>query len=272
MGVFCTPVDRLSERPASNGVGADVYTVTADDRAWFARCHRAWDLGARGRQDLRRGPPLPSSRQRRPALLAALAVHYFPGMWTWDRAIVGPARACGPTTTPGGPPAGRRLLTEFQRWAPRRRRLHADPGAVRPRRPRAPTRASPTAHLAAADRRAESATASGCRWPSVDGDDRCWLVEHRVVDALRRRRRAGARRARAGGVLGVGRERARGAAGRHPVHRAAARPARRAAHGRGPLGRLPIALAGAPPRPGRWRRWCDADVDVDPTPAWSHCR
>ena len=51
MSVFFTPVDRC-RAPGVQWGGCRRCTVTADDRAWFARCHRAWDLGARGRQDL----------------------------------------------------------------------------------------------------------------------------------------------------------------------------------------------------------------------------
>lgn len=60
--------------------------VTAADRASFKRCRRAWDLGARTRRGLEPiGAPIADR-----AVGDALAVHYFPGMWGWDRAIVAP--------------------------------------------------------------------------------------------------------------------------------------------------------------------------------------
>jgi hypothetical protein len=68
-----------------------VVAITATERAAFKRCRRAWDLGARPRRGLEpvtateaTGPPA-----EHPAL-HALAVHYFPGMWAWDRTIVRP--------------------------------------------------------------------------------------------------------------------------------------------------------------------------------------
>jgi hypothetical protein len=62
------------------------YVVTAEDRAAFKRCRRQWDLGARTRRHLE---PIGATRPDR-SVRDALAVHYFPGMWTWDRAIVRP--------------------------------------------------------------------------------------------------------------------------------------------------------------------------------------
>lgn len=64
--------------------------VTADDRAWFKRCRRSWDLGATARQHL--GPVAPSGTgpDLARAVRDALAVHYFPGMWVWDRSVVAP--------------------------------------------------------------------------------------------------------------------------------------------------------------------------------------
>jgi hypothetical protein len=65
-----------------------VVAITARERAAFKRCRRAWDLGAR----LRRGlEPVGATLDiaEHPAR-EALAVHYYPGMWAWDRAIVRP--------------------------------------------------------------------------------------------------------------------------------------------------------------------------------------
>lgn len=73
--------------------------ITAAERTAFKRCRRAWDLGARVRRGLEPAlatggaGPLPTDHPAR----EALAVHYFPGMWAWDRAIVRPLvlRAAG---------------------------------------------------------------------------------------------------------------------------------------------------------------------------------
>ncbi len=62
------------------------WVVTAEDRATFKRCRRAWDLSAR----TRRGLELKESPVDDRAVMDALAVHYFPGMWAWDRTIVRP--------------------------------------------------------------------------------------------------------------------------------------------------------------------------------------
>jgi hypothetical protein len=91
------------------------YVVTAADREWFGRCRRAWDLHAMGRRGLE---PLEALHRRdalTDALLAALAVHYFPGMWTWNRAIVAPlVRAAYDRA--GGPPDGTAVL-EGSPWS-----------------------------------------------------------------------------------------------------------------------------------------------------------
>ena len=64
-----------------------VVAITATERAAFKRCRRAWDLGARVRRGLEpaSGPVSAEHPARQ-----ALAVHYFPGMWAWDRTIVRP--------------------------------------------------------------------------------------------------------------------------------------------------------------------------------------
>lgn len=53
----------------------------------FKRCRRQWNLGARMRRNL--ASLGATARAEHPAR-EALAVHYFPGMWAWDRAIVAP--------------------------------------------------------------------------------------------------------------------------------------------------------------------------------------
>lgn len=64
-----------------------VIAITPADRAAFKRCRRAWDLGARMRRGLE---PVGAVTTDADPALHALAVHYFPGMWGWDRSIVRP--------------------------------------------------------------------------------------------------------------------------------------------------------------------------------------
>ena len=66
------------------------YAIRQEDREAFKRCRRAWDLGARQRQNYEpRSSPF-TGPDVGAALQAALAVHYFPGMWEWNRTIVLP--------------------------------------------------------------------------------------------------------------------------------------------------------------------------------------
>ena len=109
---------------------------------------------------------------------AALAVHYFPGMWAWDRTIVEPLVHAAYEQA-GGPADGRALLEGFLRWA-----ATADEGT--PLRVEAdidvhvPDPVLPDTHLA-------STAGDAVRYRDridlvlVDDDDRCWLAEHRVV-------------------------------------------------------------------------------------------
>jgi len=62
------------------------WVVTAAERGSFKQCRRAWDLGARTRRGLE---PIASPAEDG-SVCEALAVHYFPGMWAWDRDIVRP--------------------------------------------------------------------------------------------------------------------------------------------------------------------------------------
>ena len=155
------------------------FVVTPDDREWFGRCRRAWDLGARARRGLvPRAAPLEPDGSLVVALRAALAVHYFPGMWAWDRTIVEPFVHAAYEQA-GGPADGRALLEGFLRWA-----ATADEGT--PLRVEAdidvhvPDPVLPDTHLA-------SPAGDAVRYRDridlvlVDDDDRCWLGEHRVV-------------------------------------------------------------------------------------------
>lgn len=64
------------------------FVVTPDDRDWFDCCRRAWDLGSRLRRNLERTAGSAPTLER--VLHDALAVYYFPGMWTWARSVVEP--------------------------------------------------------------------------------------------------------------------------------------------------------------------------------------
>ncbi len=153
------------------------YVVTAADREWFGRCRRAWDLHALGRRALE-----PRERVHRPdaltgALLAALAVHYFPGMWAWNRAIVAPL-VREAYSRAGGPPAGTAVLERFQHWSPAVDRftpIRVDVDVEVP----VPDPTDPGRHLSTPDRRVTYRD----RIPMVlvDDDERVWLGAHRVV-------------------------------------------------------------------------------------------
>lgn len=65
------------------------YVIRPSDRAMFKQCRRAWDLGSRSRQNYE--PLSPSvAFDFDQAMHEALALYYFPGMWSWDREIVLP--------------------------------------------------------------------------------------------------------------------------------------------------------------------------------------
>jgi hypothetical protein len=96
------------------------YRIDAHDRALFKQCRRAWDLGARSRRNLApvaepTPPPLTA------ALVEALAVYYFPGMWEWNRDIVQPLvhqaldRAAA---ADAGRSAGHVVIDRYAAWAP----------------------------------------------------------------------------------------------------------------------------------------------------------
>jgi hypothetical protein len=73
-------------------------TVHYVTRPWearlFRRCRRAWNLGARERQDYEPVEPL-RVFDFAEAMHDALDVYYFPGMWEWNRAIVRPLAVAG---------------------------------------------------------------------------------------------------------------------------------------------------------------------------------
>ena len=65
------------------------YPIDAHDRALFKQCRRAWDFGARARRN-REPAADPEPPSLADALVAALDVYYFPGMWDWNRDVVQP--------------------------------------------------------------------------------------------------------------------------------------------------------------------------------------
>jgi PD-(D/E)XK nuclease superfamily len=70
------------------------YVVRPPESVLFRRCRRAWDLGARERQNYEPIEPL-QVFDFGEAIHDALDVYYFPGMWEWNRAIVRPLTIAG---------------------------------------------------------------------------------------------------------------------------------------------------------------------------------
>jgi hypothetical protein len=101
------------------------YRIDAADRAWFKRCRRAWDLGALARRayEPASAVAVPGSGAFAMGVADALAVYYFPGMWTWDRSVVMPIvhqaldRAVGHRRDVDLA-SGHRLLDRYAAWAP----------------------------------------------------------------------------------------------------------------------------------------------------------
>lgn len=65
-----------------------IYQLSPDERQVFKRCRRAWDLHASERRGLE--PRAATTFDPVAAVTDALAVYYFPGMWSWDRDLVHP--------------------------------------------------------------------------------------------------------------------------------------------------------------------------------------
>jgi hypothetical protein len=112
------------------------YVITAADRQLFKRCRRAWDFGARARQNLE--PDVLSGVDIQDAVREALAVYYFPGMWEWSnrsmverlamegfertlrrqRAAAGERSDIDDRLWTEAAETGTRLLKRYFRWAP----------------------------------------------------------------------------------------------------------------------------------------------------------
>ena len=157
------------------------FVMLPSDRHWFGRCRRAWDFGALERRALE---PVTDGTWDRwaasPAVREALAVHYFPGMWLWPRAIVDPlviAAAEREDVTA----AERTMLEAFLAWAP-----GVDDFT--------PVRVEPDVDVAVPDpvipdQDLSTETGAAVRYrervPLIvldDADNRSWLVVHHVVD------------------------------------------------------------------------------------------
>ncbi len=70
------------------------YVTRPRESRLYRRCRRAWDLGARERQDYELIEPA-QVFDFSEAIHDALDVYYFPGMWDWNRAIVRPLAVAG---------------------------------------------------------------------------------------------------------------------------------------------------------------------------------
>lgn len=162
-----------------------VLVITASDRQAFKRCRRAWDFGSRLRQNLE-----PADRGAAPdlarALVDALAVWYFPGMWEWDRAIVRPLALEGyHRAVAGWPPgseqvaaAGDALLGRYFEWA--QTVDHFTPVRVETEfQVSVPDPADPVRDLVGADGSAVH-FAGRVELLVVDELDLYWLVVHRI--------------------------------------------------------------------------------------------
>src|SRR6476619_8328073 len=108
------PFDRDGGEASNDAVPS--FVVAAADRDWFGRCRRAWDFGARARRALEAAPAEGDRLEQ--AVRAALAVHYFPGMWQWDRTIVAPL-VLAAFADAGGRDIERPVIEAFQRWSSR---------------------------------------------------------------------------------------------------------------------------------------------------------
>jgi hypothetical protein len=268
MSAFSTPVDRTAAWGSNRVV--PVYTVTAEDRSWFDRCRRAWDLGALARRGLEPAGPQQQERDREPleaGLLAALAVHYYPGMWTWDRGVVDPLVDAAYEQAQG-PPEGRALLRRYRLWAPTvddftpiRVQFDLDVAVPDP--------GDPARSLAAGDGR-RVRYRDRVHLAVLDEDQRCWLVEHRVVrafadpDELALDER---------GLLACwawqDTELAIPVAGNRYTELRIDPPGLKRTVAR----RSPRAVAAAAARLGRTAvTMLDAEDAPDPTPDWSHCQ
>ena len=159
------------------------FVVTPDDRDWFECCRRAWDLGSRLRRNLERTAGSAPTLER--VLHDALAVYYFPGMWTWARSVVEPLVERS-LNDAGFAHSAFDFVRAYARWAEAidgftPLRVETDVEV------HIPDAAQPGAELAAPDGgpvlyrdRVDLLVAE----PTDEGESQ-WLVDHRLVDPTR---------------------------------------------------------------------------------------
>lgn len=171
------------------------FVIRPHERESFKRCRRAWDLGARTRQNYEPVGPR-RALEVDAAVRAALAVYYFPGMWEWDREIVLPlvreafVRSMQDQRAALGQDdddffwrdrflEGRALLERYFTWAPTVDRfvpVRVDtdftvnvPDPVDPERGLTTAAGEPVEYAGRIDALI------------VDGEDKYWMMEHRTV-------------------------------------------------------------------------------------------
>lgn len=156
------------------------YLVVPEDRRWFARCRRAWDLGALERRGLAAPPgPVRPGWDTSPAIREALAVHYFPGMWTWDRAVVAPLVTAA-LQRAGATDLERAVVEGFVGWS-------AAVDDFTPIRVEGDVEAA-VPDPVIADRDLGTDEGAPVRYRDrlplavLDADDRCWLVTRHAVE------------------------------------------------------------------------------------------
>lgn len=172
------------------------------ERELFTGCRRAWDLGARERQNWEPATPR-LVFDAAEAIRDAMAVYYFPGMWNWTRAIVRPLategfvksmvlqraayEAAHGSITPDQErdyddcmAAGRELLEAYYEWAPEQDEKLTPLSVealfdVHVPDPRHPERGLVTPAGQGVDYRVRTDAAM------VDNAGRIWVMDHRLV-------------------------------------------------------------------------------------------
>lgn len=179
------------------------YVIGAEERASFLGCRRAWDFGARERRRLEPVRPSAAVDLER-ALLDALAVYYFPGMWDWQPSIVLPLvrkafedslsdqraaylTAHGLDTMPADQDAlaahrrdqGARMVEAYFGWAPPVDEL-SPVGVVVEADTTVPDHRDPTRDIVAQDGRPVRFR-DRVHALVIDGSNNYWIMEHRLV-------------------------------------------------------------------------------------------
>ena len=156
------------------------YVLPAGDRDAFLSCRRAWDLSARERGNLE--PRRPAARTGTDALLAALAVYYFPGMWDWQpQLVLRLVRTAFLDALPErhGWDDGLALLEAYFHWAPDIDDM-APVTVTTELDVRVPDPAEPDRDIAAPGLRGVHYR-DRPHLVAIDAANRYWLVEHRFV-------------------------------------------------------------------------------------------